>query len=36
MDLPQTRGEEHDHFYQTFIDWLNGEDLDSMKVKLGV
>lgn len=36
MDLPQTRGEEHDHFYSTFIDWLNGDSIESMKVKLGV
>ncbi|GJN89459.1 hypothetical protein Rhopal_002445-T1 [Rhodotorula paludigena] len=34
MDLPQR--EEHDHFYQCFIDWLNGASVDEMKVKLGV
>ncbi|GAA5994645.1 uncharacterized protein JCM10292_002187 [Rhodotorula paludigena] len=36
MDLPQSRGEEHDHFYRCFIDWLNGASVDEMKVKLGV
>ncbi|GAA5831580.1 hypothetical protein JCM11251_000757 [Rhodosporidiobolus azoricus] len=36
MDLPQSRGEEHDHFYQTFIDWLNGKSVEEMKVELGV
>ncbi|GAA5868611.1 hypothetical protein JCM1840_005508 [Sporobolomyces johnsonii] len=36
LDLPQSRGEEHDHFYQCFIDWLDGASIDEMKVKLGV
>ncbi|KPV77923.1 uncharacterized protein RHOBADRAFT_64289 [Rhodotorula graminis WP1] len=36
MDLPQSRGEEHDHFYSCFVDWLEGASLDDMKLKLGV
>ncbi|KAI5476922.1 hypothetical protein MNV49_007023 [Pseudohyphozyma bogoriensis] len=36
MDLPQSRGEAHDHFYQCFIDWLDGASIEEMKVKLGV
>ncbi|CEQ40662.1 SPOSA6832_02308 [Sporobolomyces salmonicolor] len=28
-------GEEHDHFYRCFIDWLDGASIDEMKVKLG-
>ncbi|GAA6018345.1 hypothetical protein JCM11491_005940 [Sporobolomyces phaffii] len=35
-DLPGSRGEEHDHFYQCFIDWLQGDSVEDMKVKLGV
>ena len=29
-------GEEHDHFYRCFIDWLEGTSVEEMKVKLGV
>ncbi|TNY23714.1 hypothetical protein DMC30DRAFT_413840 [Rhodotorula diobovata] len=36
LDLPQTRGEEHDHFYRCFVDWLEGASVDEMKGKLGV
>ncbi|GAA5906356.1 hypothetical protein JCM8208_003528 [Rhodotorula glutinis] len=36
MDLPQSRGEEHDHFYSCFVDWLEGASIDAMKLKLGV
>ncbi|KAL8293654.1 hypothetical protein RQP46_000355 [Phenoliferia psychrophenolica] len=34
MDLPQSRGEAHDQFYQAFIDWLNGDSIEKMKVTL--
>lgn len=36
MDLPQSHGESHDHFYETFIMWLEGKDIEAMKVELGV
>lgn len=36
LDLPQGSGQAHDDFYQTFIAWLEGKDLDFMKVALGV
>ena len=35
MDLPQSYGEEHDRFYEAFIDWLEGKDIASMKTLLG-
>ncbi|GAA6060256.1 hypothetical protein JCM10212_003496 [Sporobolomyces blumeae] len=35
-DLPQSRGQEHDEFYECFLDWLRGVEIDEMKVKLGV
>lgn len=36
MDLPQNEGEEHDKFYEAFISWLEGTDIEKMKVLLGV
>ncbi|KAK4047172.1 hypothetical protein OIO90_006281 [Microbotryomycetes sp. JL221] len=36
LDLPQSRGNEHDQFYQSFIQWLDGESVDNMKQVLGV
>lgn len=36
MDLPQSQGEAHDKFYESFIDWLEGKDVDHMKIVLGV
>lgn len=36
MDLPQNEGEEHDAFYEAFISWLEGTDIEKMKVLLGV
>ena len=36
MDLPQNEGEEHDKFYEAFISWLEGTDIEQMKVLLGV
>ncbi|GAA5941612.1 uncharacterized protein JCM15063_001636 [Sporobolomyces koalae] len=35
-DLPQSRGEAHDQFYQSFIEWLEGADIEHMKLVLGV
>ena len=34
-DLPQSHGEAHDRMYEHFIEWLEGGDLETMKVKLG-
>ncbi|GAA6030615.1 hypothetical protein JCM8097_006238 [Rhodosporidiobolus ruineniae] len=34
-DLPQSRGVDHDHFYETFIKWLDGASIEDMKVELG-
>ncbi|BGP20931.1 hypothetical protein JCM10213_000568 [Rhodosporidiobolus nylandii] len=36
MDLPQSRGVDHDHFYETFKLWLDGASIEKMKVELGV
>ncbi|KAK9898055.1 catabolic 3-dehydroquinase [Cystobasidium minutum MCA 4210] len=36
LDLPQNEGEEHDQFYEAFISWLEGTDIEKMKVLLGV
>ncbi|KAM0786982.1 hypothetical protein ACM66B_002400 [Microbotryomycetes sp. NB124-2] len=36
LDLPQSRGEEHDAFYESFKKWLDGESVENMKVILGV
>jgi len=36
MDLPQSRGADHDHFYDTFIKWLDGASIEEMKVELAV
>lgn len=36
MDLPQNHGDEHDHFYESFVSWLEGSSIDEMKVTLGV
>lgn len=36
MDLPQSVGEAHDQFYEAFIQWLEGKDLESMKQIVGV
>ncbi|GAA5848081.1 hypothetical protein JCM3766R1_006398 [Sporobolomyces carnicolor] len=35
-DLPGSRGTEHDEFYDSFIDWLQGASVEEMKIKLGV
>ncbi|GAA5906842.1 uncharacterized protein JCM6883_005705 [Sporobolomyces salmoneus] len=35
-DLPGSRGKEHDEFYESFIAWLEGTNLEEMKIKLGV
>lgn len=29
-------GEEHDKFYESFIHWLEGASIETMKVELGV
>ena len=36
MDLPQSQGEEHDRYYDHFMDWLEGKDLASVKGSFGV
>ncbi|BGP00299.1 pathogenesis associated protein pep2 [Rhodotorula toruloides] len=36
LDLPQSRGEEHDKFYESFIHWLEGASIETMKQELGV
>ncbi|KAJ8293391.1 Pea pathogenicity protein 2 [Rhodotorula toruloides] len=36
LDLPQSRGEEHDRFYESFIHWLEGASIETMKQELGV
>ncbi|GAA5851996.1 hypothetical protein JCM8547_000122 [Rhodosporidiobolus lusitaniae] len=36
MDLPQSSGPEHVHFYESFIKWLEGASIEEMKVELGV
>lgn len=36
LDLPQSEGEEHDRFYESFLHWLKGASIAEMKVELGV
>lgn len=36
MESRSRAGEEHDRFYATFVDWLEGASIEDMKVKLGV
>ncbi|KAK4047082.1 hypothetical protein OIV83_005645 [Microbotryomycetes sp. JL201] len=31
LDLPQSRGAEHDHFYESFIKWLDGDRAASVR-----